>query len=415
MKKIAYLAPEIPALSATFVYNEILALEKMGYDVNTYSIHYPKSLATDANLQKMRQNTVYLYKINKFKSIILFLKVFLTSLRGIQTFLICLFDMGKGLKNKSYSSEKYESISLLKRIQSSIKLLFHYYWGVVLAALLKQKSISHLHIHFAHVPTQIGMYSSMISNIPFTFTSHANDIFERGFLLKEKVERSLQAITISKYNKDFLVQKNAVESKICIIHCGVDSSEINDSTKNNTGEVKIGCLGRLVEKKGIDILIQAFQNINNKNYSLLIAGDGPLKDSLITLADQSPYLQIRFIGNIQHYKVNDWIKTLDCFVLACKEDENGDKDGIPVVLMEAMNLYIPVVSTEISAIPELIENKVSGLLAKPNDSESLKKCIEEIIKFKESEKKEMLKQAKQKILDEFDLYKNTKRLTEFFQ
>jgi glycosyltransferase involved in cell wall biosynthesis len=112
--------------------------------------------------------------------------------------------------------------------------------------------------------------------------------------------------------------------------------------------------------------------------------------------------------------VNEWISSLDLFVLACKEDKNGDKDGIPVVLIEAMNLKIPVVSTNISALGELIENGYSGFLGEPNNVDSIKSCIEKVIHLQESEKEKILENAKQKIIKEFDLYVNTKRLTENF-
>lgn len=415
MKKIAYLAPEIPALSATFVYNEILALEKLGYSVKAFSIHIPKKIASEKEIDSLRQNTVYLYNIGFLKAFYLFIIQFFTSVNAIFTLFICLMDFFEGLKSDSFSAEKKIKINLMERLRTSLKLFYHYYYGVILSKLLLEANVKHLHIHFAHVPTQIGMYASLIANIPFTFTSHANDIFERGFLLKTKIKRSRNACTISEFNKSYLIKNGGDSSKIKIIRCGVDTNlKIDISQKTNKKEFRIGSLGRLVEKKGMDSLILAFQKMQNENIKLIIAGDGPLAPDLTLLASKTPNLQIEFPGSISHDKVNEWISSLDLFVLACKEDKNGDKDGIPVVLIEAMNLKIPVVSTNISALGELIENGYSGFLGEPNNVDSIKSCIEKVIHLQESEKEKILENAKQKIIKEFDLYVNTKRLTENF-
>ncbi|PNW38232.1 UNVERIFIED_CONTAM: hypothetical protein BEN50_15725 [Euhalothece sp. KZN 001] len=132
----------------------------------------------------------------------------------------------------------------------SYKLLYQFLQGSQLAYWLTEKQCEHLHIHFAHTPTQIGMYAAKLAQIPFSFTAHANDLFERGRLLKEKVDRSRFTLVISEYNKQFLTQQNAPIEKIKVVRCGVntESYPFSPPSKFNDPPV-IGSLGRLVEKR----------------------------------------------------------------------------------------------------------------------------------------------------------------------
>jgi len=157
-----------------------------------------------------------------------------------------------------------------------------------------------------------------------------------------------------------------------IIRCGVNSNEPVRPLQSlkDRSSVKIGSLGRLVEKKGIKTLIEAGQFLKERafEFTIEIAGDGPMRSELEKQAMESGLENnVRFIGAISHSDVAAWMKTLDVFAMPCQKDSNGDMDGIPVVLMEAMNIGIPVVSTWISGIPELIQHNQTGLMSKPGD------------------------------------------------
>lgn len=400
---IAYLASEIPSLSATFIYKEILALQERGLQVITMSVHYPIVPAKEAELKKILENTHFLYQ-QKFTSVIVSnLKVFFRHpSRYLITLFLLLSDMWQiGLINPE-----------------ALKLLYHFFQASQVAKILEEHQCQHLHIHFAHVPTQIGMYASSLSKIPFTFTSHANDLFERGLLLKEKVNRSKAAITISEYNRKFMVSQGLDPRKIKLVRCGIDTKkyEFIDHQKHTNKQPVIISLGRLVEKKGMDTLILSLKNLaeGRKDFSGEIAGDGLLINELKSLVSQHNLTsKINFKGAIAHDDVFSWMRQADIFVLACKEDRNGDQDGIPVVLMEAMAVGIPVVSTEISGIPELIQDGVSGFLAKPNDPESLTEAIERVLNGSKPIA-QITKAARQRIVDEFDQDKNIDRLLDIF-
>jgi colanic acid/amylovoran biosynthesis glycosyltransferase len=227
------------------------------------------------------------------------------------------------------------------------------------------------------------MYASAISGAPFTIVGHANDIFQRPLLLKEKAKRAKQFLTISEYNRQTLIALGIPREKLSVVRCGVsfDVRSVERPWQCHP-TLHIGSIGRLVEKKGFDVLLRAVATLKKKDYSINVslAGEGPLKQDLMDLAKQlSISDRVDFIGAVAHSEVAAWMESLDVFVLACKKDRNGDMDGIPVVLMEAMARGIPVISSDLSGIPELVIHGQTGLLAKPNDSDDLADKIETLL------------------------------------
>ena len=362
---IAYLAPEIPALSATFVYEELLGLEKRGIAVVPISVHQPSRSAQRQT--ELADRVYYLYDSTNLKLISSGL-VNILRFKGIRKAICWL------------AYDLYES-NLLRL--NTWKLAFQFLVAVRLAGILNRKNCIHLHVHFAHVPTQIAMYASALTGIPFTIMAHANDIFERQMLLHRKAERAKKMLTISEYNRGYLRNIGVEDDKLAVVRCGVNFiPHAIAKTCHNKAKFRIGTLGRLVEKKGMDILIRSIYELRDKPYGieLVIAGDGPLSNELVQLVEELNQIDVvRFIGSIPHNEVQNWLRTLDIFVLACKQDSRGDMDGIPVVLMEAMSQSVPVISTQISGIPELIIDKETGLLARPGDYHDLALKIDKLL------------------------------------
>jgi glycosyltransferase involved in cell wall biosynthesis len=266
-------------------------------------------------------------------------------------------------------------------------LVFQFFAAVKVARLLKRHGCAHLHVHFAHVPAQIAMYASALSGIPFTVMAHANDIFESDLLLPQKAERALKMLTISEYNRSHLERMGVAGDKLAVVRCGVSlGRRLTTPNFERRERYRIGTLARLVEKKGMDVLIRAMAELRDRPYriELSIAGDGPLRSELETLVRGLNLADtVRFEGSIAHSQVTDWMKNLDVFVLACRKDSHGDMDGIPVVLMEAMSQSVPVVSTRLSGIPELVVHEETGLLADPGDHSSLAAQIDRLLESAE--------------------------------
>jgi len=400
---IAYLAPEIPALSATFVYNEILQLEQLGTDVIPFSVHASTSNIEEPRVQALATKTFNLYAQSKL-SVIADNLVMLASrpINYSRTLGLLLSDMWR--------------VGLFSR--TAFGLAYRMLFSASLARRLIQKKCKHLHVHFAHIPSDIAMYASSISSIPFSITAHANDLYERGWLLKEKVERSKFFATISEFNQRYLADQGVDLDKVKIIRCGVDPAQFSQRQEmpNNTIP-RIGVIGRLVEKKGIDTLIEAVSLLKKQGQKveLQVAGSGPLDSTLKALVAQKKLSieDVCFLGAIPHSEVADFIKSLDMFVLPCKQDENGDIDGIPVVLMEAMLSGVPVISSRLSGIPELVIDNKTGLLIEQNDSVALAKAISIIINDSVL-KANLIEQAVVRVKQEFSQIDNAQKLNDLF-
>ena len=396
--KIAYLAPEMPALSATFVYQEILQLKKMGLCIIPISVHRPANVAQSDKLKELEHETFYLYEQSRVSTLLRNIFLAISSpVKYLSVFRLALSD------------------SLNVGITSHVGkgLLYRFFMAANLVDYLRKKNITHIHSNFAHIPTDIAMYAATLHGVTFSFLSHANDLFERGWLLKEKVNRSKFAVTISQYNKKFLIDNGADKTKINVIHCGVNTSSfMNRGNKELAKPPVLGSLGRMVEKKGFDVLIQACDILKRKNitFRLQLAGGGPLKKELEALALENNLAdEIHFMDSISHKNVPAWIKSLDVFVLPCQKDKNGDMDGIPVVLMESMLSGVPVLTTRISGIPELVVDGVTGLLCEPHDAEGLAVKIESLLS--DSTVRDYLCQkAILKVQAEFELGENVKLL-----
>ena len=398
---IAYLAPELPALSATFVYEELLRLERRGYKVIPISVQHP--VAEVREQAALAERTIHLYDGSTS----------MTALRGLAA--LTSFGACTPRALALLLGDMLEC-GLLRTI--SWKLAYQFLAAATLARHLRREGCKHLHIHFAHTPTQIGMYASALSGVPFTVTAHANDIFERGLLLEKKAARATRLLTISEFNRQFLESLGIPKERLGIVRCGATFKSLPPLPAQPAADdtLRIGTLGRMVEKKGFDVLLRAVASCQGRGrrVHLRIAGDGPLRNELEETARTLGISDIvRFEGSLPHGEIAAWMRELDMFVLACKKDRHGDMDGIPVVLMEAMSQSVPVVSTRISGVPELVVDRVTGLLSEPGNSEDLAAQIERLADDPQL-RTQLIGAARTHVAHEFDPERNLDRLVAQF-
>jgi colanic acid/amylovoran biosynthesis glycosyltransferase len=351
---VGYLSPAMPALSETFVYEELLALEARGITVVPFSIRMPESSVASQLELANRTSIIYadLGPLSLLRILLLVPTYGRSGYNAVRQLLSDLWECGP-LRFGTW------------------KLAYQFLAGAKLAGLLKKHGCTHLHVHFAHTPTQVAMYAAAMAKVPFSVMAHANDIFENGILLRKKCDRSSSFLTISEFNREYLERIGLPKDKLAVVRCGVSFSPrptVHSVPRNTT--VKIGSLGRMVEKKGFDDLLRAVALLKKAGHSveLGLAGDGPMLAELKSLTAELGIVEsVQFLGKMDHHEVAAWLQTLDVFVLACKKDKRGDMDGIPVVLMEAMSQSIPVVSTQISGVPELVIHQRTGLLSAPGN------------------------------------------------
>ena len=405
MSRICYILSSFPVISETFIVNEIRELRKQGVDIALVSFSRQEGFA-NKEARELVRDTIYLKDRNKL------FRIFKLLFSHAYFFVRNPFHYLRVFYLVRRMDE--ESLSLFLRIS-------------YLAFVVKKLGVRGIHTHFASSTAECAMLVSMITGIPYSFTVHAYDIFIKPRLVREKVERARFVISISEFNRDFIRERffdgdNRAVDKIRVIHCGVDLDKVSPyqasgfRRKGNRGFV-IFSTGRLLEKKGHRYLIEACRILMEKGYSdfvCKILGDGPLREELHSLTLRLGLGEnIRFLGALPQHRVFENLRECDLFVLPCVVARNGDMDGIPVSIMEAMALKKPVVSTSISGIPELVKDG-AGILVPPGDSSSLAQAILRIMKLDPEERALMGEKGYEIVQREFNLRENVERIKELF-
>jgi colanic acid/amylovoran biosynthesis glycosyltransferase len=394
MPTIAYISAQFPLRSETFVYREVRELRRRGWGVVCVTLNPPVDIPEGAEDLIDKRITVYRDKW------------FLDNDANIEyagRFKHSLVTQCRAFKDMILPGE-------CTGLSTRAKFGAQWRGGLLLAAELRRRNVSHIHCHFAHAPASVGMYAAMQLNIPFSFTGHANDLFQRRALLKRKLQRAQFVSCISLEHRALY---NTIyprpDNEYPVIRCGVDIKQFTTANRVKSHAPQVLTVCRLVEKKGVDTLVHAFNQFNHPTAELLIAGDGPQRNALEAMVDSGLRGRVRFLGAISNDRVRELIQSCDVFALPCRVDRNGDKDGIPVVLIEAMACGVPVIAGDLPAIRELVINHHTGLLVNATHAEPTRDALHEL--FNNTETARALGAAGQThVADEFSLQNNVDRL-----
>lgn len=296
------------------------------------------------------------------------------------------------------------------------RLPFQAFFALALARALRRRSAGHVHCHFAHSPATAGMYAARQMGILFSFVGHANDLFRRPALLRRKLQRAAFVSCISEWHGRFYRDLEPTVGPRCrVIRCGVDTSSWaprNGSSRRGEGPSLL-TVARLVEKKGIDTLLRALGILVKEGetlWSLAVVGDGPLRERLEVLAREEGCAGVvRWLGPQDNERVRALMAEAEIFVLPCRTDAEGDRDGIPVVLMEAMASGLPVVAGRLPAIAELVQDGATGRLVDGDRPDQLAEVLRELAR-RPGERERLAAAARRRVMDEFSLQENAQRL-----
>lgn len=253
---------------------------------------------------------------------------------------------------------------------------------------LEEKGVSLIHVHWVHSAGTVGMYAGWLLGKPFSFTGHAADLFRDRVALRDKIRRAEFIICISDFHRRFYIEEGASPEKLKIVYCGLDVDEIKPVERTRgPGRPRILSFGRLCEKKGFDDLILACSMLRERGVDCecVIEGEGELADELKEqVEDLGLEDRVTVTGKVLLQEdITAWMADGDVFAQPCVQAADGDMDGTPRSLMEAMLCELPSVSTYLAGIPEIIEDGVSGLLVEPRDVEGLADAIERLLKDRE--------------------------------
>lgn len=289
-------------------------------------------------------------------------------------------------------------------------------------AVIQKQNTKHIHAHFGAGGAHMAMIISELIGIPFSFTTHAFDIFSNDVdytLLREKLEKARWVRCTYQYNKDFFLKlyNNIPQNKYHIIHLAVNTKRYEHVIKRTHENFNILSVSNLVEKKGIEFLVKACRILKGRGHKFIytLIGDGPERERLDDMVNTFGLEDtIIMKGNLPNNDLVKHFEITDVFALPCIVAHNGDMDGIPTALMEAMAAGVPTISTRVSGIPELIQDMETGLLVNEKNEFELAEAIEKIM-HNPSLAERLAKQGREKVRRDFNIEYTAKDITLLFQ
>lgn len=248
-----------------------------------------------------------------------------------------------------------------------------------MAKWAQANDVAHIHAEFAGYPATSAWIAAELTGIPFSYSAHAHDIFLTQNLLIEKARKARFVRVISAFNERFLSALNGFpKDKLRVLRCGVTLGETAPlpAFPDQSNPLKILFVGALLPRKGVDLLIRAIAGIpTGVAWTLDVIGGGKELGKLQAMVAEHDLKNVTFHGPKMSQEVHDAMRDAHLVVVPSRETSEGRSEGIPVVLMEALSLSRPVISTRLSGIPELVEDGVTGLLIDPDDCAGLTTAI----------------------------------------
>jgi glycosyltransferase involved in cell wall biosynthesis len=291
--------------------------------------------------------------------------------------------------------------------------------SVYLAREMERAGVTHVHAHFSNHPALVALIVHRLTGIPYSFTAHGSDLHIDPSFLAAKVLAAEFVVTISEYNKQFMLEAcgDELREKIQVIRCGVDPAVFNPEPRAPEDRAyRLLCVGSLGPVKGYRYLIEACEILRDRGvaFDCHILGEGELRrdiESQISQAGLSD--RVKLHGAVRQDAVVRWMRHADVMVLPSVQTPRGDREGIPVVLMEAMAAGLPVVSSRLSGIPELVIDKETGILVEPRDSTGIADALHALSLDAETRRR-MGTAGRERVIERFNLETNVGRLCERF-
>ena len=400
---VAYVLHRFPSLTETFVAEEIRNVQNVGARVHLFSLLAPTTEIVHPVSADLVPQVRYAPEI--FAPSLWWAQLYFLS-RMPRQYLQLLWTL--------VAEPAPEFNFILKRLVIFLK-------GVWVAKQLEGSPTQLVHTHFAWLSAAACMVISQLLDLPFTVTAHAYDIYSlKNDLLALTTKMADRVVTISGYNKGAILDKSAGldPQRIEVIHCGIDVERFQRSDGRPANQVfQITAVGSLFEKKGHEYLIRACSELRAQglDYECVIVGEGSLEQPLRSLIHELELDgQVMLAGGQIQTWVRDRLGTSDLFALACVVEGTGERDGIPVAIMEAMASGVPVVSTSVSGIPELVRHEETGLLVHPKDASALAAAILRLSRD-DSLYGRLAANGRRFVEQEYDIHQNAARLVRLFQ
>lgn len=402
--RVGYVVKRYPRYSETFIVTEILAHEAAGLEIDIFSLHPSHDDHYQDAIAHVRADVHY------------------------------LLPPAAGTTPKAFATDGVKAADLWETIQEAASVLpglwsglekargmqaMDLYHGVLLAREVRLRGITHLHAHFASTATAVARLAANFAEVPYTFTAHAKDIFHESVRtdhLRLAIEDAAAVITVSDYNLAHLRQTYGTPTaKIRHLYNGLALELFPFETPVKRSPEVIS-VARLIEKKGIEDLISACVVLvgRGSQFSCQIIGTGPLKEKLrAQIRDLRLQETVELIGPRRQAEVIRHIQRAAVFAGPYVVGADGNREGIPTVLLEAMALGTPCVATDVTGIPEVVRHNETGLMVPEHAPEALADAIERLIADPQLRVR-LATNARRLVEAEFDTRRNSARLREIF-
>jgi colanic acid/amylovoran biosynthesis glycosyltransferase len=403
--RIGYVLKMYPRFSETFILNEILAHEAAGTSIDIFSLRPPRDGRFHEALARVRAPVHYLRLPTEGIGA---LADRIATPSHVDVFWTALNDAAAVLPDLWARLERAEGEKARDVFQA-----------INLARMVRERGITHLHAHFGSLATTVARLAAHFADVPYSFTAHAKDLFHESVQppdLRRKLEDAASVITVSDFNVAFLRENyGPAAERVSRIYNGIDLQQFGYASPVSRPPLIVG-VGRLIEKKGFGDLIAACALLRDQDrtFKCQIIGSGPLEQAL---RDQIARLEltncVELLGPRPQGEVRDLVQRAAVFAAPCVIGEDGNRDGLPTVLLEAMALGTPCVSTDVTGIPEVLHHNETGLMVPQHDPAALANAIARLLD-NAAQRGALAEHARRLIEDEFDIVHNTARIREVF-
>lgn len=405
MKSVAVILKGYPRLSETFIAQELLVLERSGLTLRLYSLRHPTDRKTHPIHDEIAAPVVYLPEYLHHEPARIFRAW--KKVRGYAGFGRA-FSVWLGDLRRDFTANRFRRFGQ----------------ALVLAAELPADT-GWLYGHFIHTPASVTRYAHLITGLPWSCSAHAKDIWTSpAWELSEKLDSARWTATCTASGHKHLQNLTENPTNVHLIYHGLDLNrfppprkreDVRDG-KSADEAVQIVTVGRAVEKKGLDTLVDALSLLpGDLNWRWTHIGGGVLSDALKQQVDRLGLTdRVEFLGSQPQTVVIERYRSSDMFVLPCRIAADGDRDGLPNVLVEAASQELACISTPISGIVEMFQDGVNGLLVEPDDSNGLARAIETLAR-EPALRRRLGGKAGKRVRDDFDNQMTTGKLTDLFR
>lgn len=362
--RVGYVCKMFPRFSETFILNEVLELERQGADLHIFSLKTNNEGRFHADVARVRARVTYAPEV-----------IWAGGVRDVvRTHVAAWRAMPDAYRTVLFETARKRRLGAWKRFHQAV-------W---LAPRVKAAGVTHLHAHFASSATSVARIVSRLTGVPYSFTAHAKDIFHESVAptsLARKFVDARFSVTVSDFNMDYLAHTPGT-ARLVRIYNGLDLDAFHRNGHVPHALPLILGIGRLVEKKGFDDLIRACAILKRDGvpFTCQIIGTGERAASLTALVAALDLAdRVTLPGPLPRAALIDLIPHATAFAAPCVVGADGNRDGLPTVLIEAMALGVPVAATPVTGIPELVQDDVTGLLVPERDPEALAAALRRLL------------------------------------